>query len=346
MEGSLAELFDLLQDSNVEESVRLFQNCEYGTGNTGVQTADPSEDFTNLDDSNNAPSAANPIMELSPVHRITFDPKNPCHDFSTFRRESQPCLIEGFVSTEDWPALQKWQDVEYIKSLLDELVVVHLPTSENRQRSEFVDKQCQTESLPWDEVISAIFEPPQKQNPQTMQRLYVKCGLRPQFKKDIMALPNACFGLEGIDRIKEQLTKVWAGSAGNVTPLHFDLCHGVLSQVVGRKRVYLFPISSSDYLYPNSATSNFSPRTSKIDFTALIRGCTNQNGSFPRVSEAPGGLVVDINPGECLYIPPFWWHCVEALEPNVSVIMPFDLSTDEQHNTKRPWTLPEWGNSE
>ena len=27
---------------------------------------------------------------------------------------------------------------------------------------------------------------------------------------------------------------MWAGQAGACTPLHFDLCHGLIAQVVGR----------------------------------------------------------------------------------------------------------------
>ena len=37
-----------------------------------------------------------------------------------------------------------------------------------------------------------------------------------------------------------------------------------------------------------------------------------------------------IGAGQALYIPPHWWHCVEALDDNASILMPFCLSRTEQ----------------
>jgi len=36
-----------------------------------------------------------------------------------------------------------------------------------------------------------------------------------------------------------------------------------------------------------------------------------------------------LEPGQVLYIPPFWWHHVESLEYCISVLLPFDLDATE-----------------
>jgi len=136
-----------------------------------------------------------------------------------------PCLIESFVSPSDWPALERWHNLELLKSKLgSENIVAHIPSTAATSHSQFVDKRSEVDSLPWDVAIERIFES------ENSGRLYVKAGLRENFKDDLLTLPNEIFGLGGSSRIKENLVKVWIGSAGNVTPLHFDLCHGVLSQ--------------------------------------------------------------------------------------------------------------------
>lgn len=38
-----------------------------------------------------------------------------------------------------------------------------------------------------------------------------------------------------------------------------------------------------------------------------------------------------------------WWHHVEALEGNCSVLLPFDMTEAEQRALPRPWALPDWG---
>jgi hypothetical protein len=37
--------------------------------------------------------------------------------------------------------------------------------------------------------------------------------------------------------------KVWIGSNGTATSLHFDMAHAVIIQIFGRKRVTIFPPS-------------------------------------------------------------------------------------------------------
>ena len=109
------------------------------------------------------------------------------------------------------------------------------------------------------------------------------------------------------------------GSAGVVTPLHHDAWPGLLFQTHGRKRVAM---------YAPSDRSNLSFRTP-------LRGAGRWSDLPARSSEAPldrfprlrhvTRLEAELRPGDALYIPPFWAHEMEALEPNISV--PFRFAT-------------------
>jgi len=105
---------------------------------------------------------------------------------------------------------------------------------------------------------------------------------------------------------------VWMGHKGVVTTCHFDEEHNFFTEVVGSKRVILFPPSAwrALYIYPSfhghrhmSQVSSLSPEARTI---------------FPRFPSA-SGIEYILAPGDVLYIPPFWWHYVESLDFSVSI---------------------------
>lgn len=112
---------------------------------------------------------------------------------------------------------------------------------------------------------------------------------------------------------------VWIGSVGVVTPLHHDAWPGLLFQTWGRKRVAM---------YAPTDRSNLSFRTPLVgagrwsDLPA--RSAEADPASFPRLRHAIR-LEGELGPGDALYIPPFWAHEMEAVEPNISV--PFRFAT-------------------
>lgn len=97
-------------------------------------------------------------------------------------------------------------------------------------------------------------------------------------------------------------TNIWV-SGRATTRLHFDASDNLLFQVVGRKRVLLFP--PSDYasllIHPDQHPS--------------ARQAARDLADPPRPDELMRAQAVDLEPGDALYIPPFWFHEVEALDP-------------------------------
>jgi len=112
---------------------------------------------------------------------------------------------------------------------------------------------------------------------------------------------------------------VWIGSAGVVTPMHHDAWTGLLFQFEGSKRVRMFAPSDRPNLHlsspfkPTSRWSELPPRSHEADPAVF--------GRFERANP----FVAQLDAGEALFIPPYWMHEVEALEPNVSI--PFRFGT-------------------
>lgn len=111
--------------------------------------------------------------------------------------------------------------------------------------------------------------------------------------------PHAAFAAED--------ATVWMASAGVVSTTHFDSQRNFFAQLYGRKRFDVWPptavhamelASKEDRVRGRSAPTN-------LDLAALDR-------AFPRQT-------FDLDPGDVLYIPPFWFHRVTALSTSISL---------------------------
>ena len=121
--------------------------------------------------------------------------------------------------------------------------------------------------------------------------------------------------------------QLWMGTKGNVTPLHYDRNHGLLAQIIGSKRIDLFSHADTPYLYPDKCIKHVS-RINLRDIDSPRSGQETLK-QFPDFEEATRYRVV-LNPGELLYIPPFWWHDVTSLDNSLSVTFPWDLEGNEE----------------
>ena len=66
---------------------------------------------------------------------------------------------------------------------------------------------------------------------------------------------------------KDDNCGVWLGTAGNVTPLHYDLCHGFIVQVLGTKTVTYFEPDDYRCMYQRKEH----PELSQVDLDAWRR---------------------------------------------------------------------------
>lgn len=145
---------------------------------------------------------------------------------------------------------------------------------------------------------------------QDEEKIYIYGNRIPPTFKSEVDVPNSLF--EGDPDLE-----AWFSQAGCVTTLHYDGCSGSLWQILGKKRVVMFP---ADAYFPEFPPSDHRARQSTI---VDLRNATGANlellQSYPCWEEV-------LHPGELLFIPPFVWHYVETLTPSTS----FTLRTAEE----------------
>jgi hypothetical protein len=110
---------------------------------------------------------------------------------------------------------------------------------------------------------------------------------------------------------------MWIGLPGVSTPLHYDGVHNSYVQVSGFKRFVLMSPSAWKHvhLFPKLHPSS---RMSQLDMQSLeneLMQCRTTNSD-----ESISIFEVTLQPGDLLYIPPFWFHHVSTVSESTSSI--------------------------
>jgi hypothetical protein len=125
---------------------------------------------------------------------------------------------------------------------------------------------------------------------------------------------------EGEEEEGKLVVNAWFGPSDTISPCHYDKYHNLLAQVVGRKYIRLYSPSWSSSLYPHTdSSSEGGGGNSKMLFNTSQVDVGNPDFKrFPLFSGAPFVECI-LEPGELLYIPPFFWHYVTSLSISFSI---------------------------
>jgi hypothetical protein len=125
---------------------------------------------------------------------------------------------------------------------------------------------------------------------------------------------------------RKPFSMLWYGFTSqefsSTSHLHFDSIHNIFAQIRGRKRILLFPPSNYLSFYPPLESSSGAANNSKVD-PKLFNLELFPN--FPWEDK----IEFVLEPGEILYIPPFWWHHVTALDENISLSFWYDVKIED-----------------
>lgn len=102
--------------------------------------------------------------------------------------------------------------------------------------------------------------------------------------------------------------RIWIGNAITVQT-HFDLNDNIACVVAGKRRFTLFPPHQLPNLY--AGPFDFTLSGPPVSMVSLYEPDLQR---YPRFEQALAhALVADLEPGDALYIPYFWWHHVQSL---------------------------------
>lgn len=104
--------------------------------------------------------------------------------------------------------------------------------------------------------------------------------------------------------------RIWIGNASQVA-CHFDTFENLACVVAGRRRFTLFPPNCIGDLYVGPIDHTMAGQP-----VGLAVGSEPGDPRYPRFERVRDRAhVVDLEPGDALYLPKLWWHQVEATEP-------------------------------
>ncbi|MBV8504007.1 MAG: cupin-like domain-containing protein [Paucibacter sp.] len=111
--------------------------------------------------------------------------------------------------------------------------------------------------------------------------------------------------------------RIWIGNRATV-PAHFDDSHNIACVAAGRRRFTLLPPQCAPMLY--LGPPDYAPTPAPMSVVPDLHRA--DRARFPLLDAAlEQALVAELEPGDAIYIPPLWFHQVEALAPHLNILM-------------------------
>ncbi|MFG6490074.1 cupin-like domain-containing protein [Roseateles sp. BYS78W] len=111
--------------------------------------------------------------------------------------------------------------------------------------------------------------------------------------------------------------RIWIGNRATV-PAHFDDSHNIACVAAGRRRFTLLPPQCAPLLY--LGPPDYAPTPAPMSVVPDLHRA--DPARFPLVAQAlEQAVVAELEPGDAIYIPPLWFHQVEALAPDLNILM-------------------------
>ncbi|MCO5565404.1 hypothetical protein L7F22_019077 [Adiantum nelumboides] len=262
--------------------------------------------------------------------------------------KAKPGLFKGLISEAQspylWPACQKWKgeeneplsglrEVERLQNATVDVEVAPIGRGygDNVKRQEGNDDTLEWTQLrmPFSIFQDAFIDgkiPWNNNNTQSSQSDLVGYVAQQDLFEIAPILTEHCptlpHSISGKREANEQWRRnLWIGGAGTFTPIHRDPYENLFAQIVGRKRVHIFPPNVADQLYLFDRSSRQSNTSSIPTEEPLLDLNSDDLDRFPLLQQAiqhPEAACAILEPGDILYIPQGFYHCIASLSISAS----------------------------
>ena len=209
-----------------------------------------------------------------------------------FERASRPVVLRGAIA--DWPALG-WSADSIAARLGDREVSVQV-----WDRSDYVG--FRHEAWPLSRYVAGM------RDPATRHRYYLA---QQALAGPLAPLAGDVGHPEVVPPVLAFPPCLWLSAAEMPTPLHFDICHGLLASIAGHKRfLFVAPRDAHRLAHPRFPRENWFWSPVDLEAPDLDRFPALRDLEIHECTSAPGDLV---------FVPSFWRHQVRSLQECVSV---------------------------
>jgi hypothetical protein len=220
-----------------------------------------------------------------------------------------PFLIEGLVSR--WPAYRDWS-ARSLASRLGERPVDCFVAEAGK--TSFLQQANETLRTTFADFLASVFGAHEESDGE--RRLYLRIPAGDPLYEALAADFEIPAFLPGYN---PDATGIWIGQKGNLTPFHHDWWHSCLAQVSGHKRYTLVHPLEAEKLQRGW------PAPSRYDLAPAPPAAGRAAGLAGLETVIQGIL----EPGQLLYIPPYWFHEIETLDNgNISLPIRYDTGLD------------------
>lgn len=274
------------------------------------------------------PSANNRLFTFDSLPRIeTVDANGKDRDWfeKKISKERKPVLLSGL---DLGPCVEKWtmDSLLSLPSSQCTLVSVHV-TDDNEGALDFVNKNFSFQTMTLSDLVSHVSSPI-----LANRRYYLRSiGVNPRKEPANLSesfpdlSPDVSLPLHLIPEGSLFSTVLRISSPGIRLWTHYDVMDNFLIQVMGRKRVLLWPPCEHDNLYIEGSSS---PIIRINDPSVLQR--------YPKFASASTPIACLLEPGDVLFIPSLWFHNVSSDHdgPTVSINSFFRHLPDAHYEKK------------
>jgi len=231
-------------------------------------------------------------VQLKKVERISGISDK---DFiANYLKPGKPVILTDFIH-KDSPALSKWS-YEYFKEIAGDQIISLYGKEE--------DSQDRVASAPVTQMKFSEYLDLIERGPTDLRIfLFNLLKLKPELNKDIIY--NDVTG----GKVIKWLPYLFFGGEGSSTRNHYDIdmSNVFISQYKGIKKIWLFPLDQSTYLYKIP-----------FNFHSLANLKDPDYKKFPALKYLKG-LEAEIHPGETLFMPSGYWHYIQYATEGFSI---------------------------